>query len=74
MRLFRQRLDETQTKFGKRYGVTMNAISRYERGERYPALATAVMLERDGVCACKDWALDPTAEPAPTAGEPLHAA
>ena len=33
MRRYRRKLAQTQAEFGKRYGVTTNAISRYERGE-----------------------------------------
>ena len=67
LRKYRRKLAETQTQFGKRYGLTANAISRYERGENLPELLLATRMERDGICACQDWSCDPH----PTASPPV---
>lgn len=67
MRLYRRRLCETQGEFGARYGLKFNAISRYERGERFPELKLALQLEKDGVCECADWARPPLAAAEPQA-------
>lgn len=62
LRAFRSKLAETQAEFGKRYGLTFNAVSRYERGEYLPDLRLAVQFEADGICSCRSWC-----DPAPDA-------
>lgn len=70
LRKYRTKLCETQGVFGRRYSLSANAISRYERGERLPDLPLAIRFQGDGICRCEDWDCDPLPTPDAENSEP----